>query len=71
MDGTDKRARSGIIPSIICPICSRLMRLKTLEASEDGSERMTFECVCGFDYRQSQEAHKELERSVSLRDLTA
>lgn len=65
MDGTEERARFGAIPSIICPVCSKLMRLKTAEAKEDGGERMTFECTCGFDYRQSREAQRELERSAS------
>ena len=68
MNGTNECARFGLIPSIICPVCSKLMRLCTLEAKEDGSEHMTFDCTCGFDYRQSREAQKErqqLERAAS------
>lgn len=71
MDGTDARARFGLIPSILCPVCSKLMRLKTLEAKEDGSEQMIFDCSCGFDYRQSREVHRERARSASVRRMSA
>ena len=62
MNDTNESARFGLISSIICPRCSNLMRLRTMEAKEDGSGHMTFECSCGFDYRQSQQAQKERQR---------
>jgi C4-type Zn-finger protein len=46
-------AEASAIPIIACPICGRRMRLSTIMPEDHHRERMTFECECGFDYRQS------------------
>jgi hypothetical protein len=35
------------------------MRLRVLEVEVGGIERPTFECSCGFNYRQSTRAQRE------------
>ncbi len=76
MVGTKKSDRFGSIPSIICPVCYAVMRFSTLEAKEDGTEQLTFDCTCGFDYRQSRSAQlerREIERvgAVHIKRLHA
>jgi hypothetical protein len=43
------------IPIVTCPRCGRRMRLTTVEPEHAAHprDRMTFECDCGFSYRQS------------------
>jgi len=44
------------IPRVLCPDCGNIMRLVRVEpdpTTERRAERTTFECDCGFDYRQT------------------
>jgi RNase P subunit RPR2 len=41
------------LPIITCPSCGDHMRLSAIVPEEYHRERITFECECGFDYRQS------------------
>jgi hypothetical protein len=42
------------IPRVLCPMCSKPMRLSTIEPRDMAAdERMTFQCDCGFEYRAS------------------
>ena len=46
---------SSVVPSITCPCCGRHMRLSLVEPEQRcvDRDRMTFDCDCGFEYRQS------------------
>jgi C4-type Zn-finger protein len=50
---SEPNAQANTIPIISCPMCGRRMRLSTIMPEDHHRERMTFECECGFDYRQS------------------
>jgi hypothetical protein len=38
------------IPTVLCPMCGVRMRFATCEPTEDGHDRMTFDCGCSFKY---------------------
>lgn len=46
------------IPRIQCPRCGCIMRLAKSEPSpsERATDRLTFECACGFTYEQTERA---------------
>jgi len=44
------------IPRVLCPSCGSTMRLSRIDPWPNDSRRAettTFECECGFDYRQT------------------
>jgi hypothetical protein len=48
------------IPIIMCPKCSAPMRLVTIEPGEqDHRDTLSFECRCGFEYKQPMAAADE------------
>jgi DNA-directed RNA polymerase subunit M/transcription elongation factor TFIIS len=47
------------IPKITCPQCGAQMTLARVEPDgPDDRERMFFDCLCGFEYRLSDQGHK-------------
>lgn len=56
------------LPTVTCPVCGARMRLATIQprsmvttSAVDSGSTITFDCACGFTYRQSDEARKELQ----------
>jgi hypothetical protein len=47
------------LPIILCPMCGNKMRLSVIMPEDHHRERMTFDCECGFDYRQSMAVEAE------------
>jgi len=41
------------IPRVLCPRCGTTMRLSHIEPHHEGRETTTFDCRCGFTYRQT------------------
>jgi RNase P subunit RPR2 len=44
------------IPRVLCPSCGSMMRLSRIDPWPNDSrqaETTTFQCSCGFDYRQT------------------
>lgn len=46
-------------PIVTCPRCGNHMRISTIEPEKLGRDRMTFRCICTFEYRQSFAASEE------------
>ncbi len=51
------------IPTVLCPMCGVRMRFATCEPTEDGHDRMTFDCGCGFKYQVSENIARALARN--------
>jgi hypothetical protein len=47
------------LPIIMCPACGKHLTLASIVPETDNRQRMTFTCICGFDYRQSSAATAE------------
>ena len=55
--GAQQQIAKPFIPRIVCPACSAPMKLSRIEPEgPDDHDRMFFECVCGFEYRLSDQA---------------
>ena len=53
-----------MVPAVLCPTCTRYMRLSELTVDADHRESMRYSCLCGFEYRQSATASGERQRAL-------
>jgi hypothetical protein len=47
------------IPVIICPRCGKQMRLAEVDPEPGDTDRLIFDCDCGFEYQMSQRVRKD------------
>jgi lysyl-tRNA synthetase class I len=54
-----ERKTGSPVPEVVCPRCERHMRLAVVEpeGSHNG-DQISFDCECGFYYRQSERARQ-------------
>ena len=49
----DAHISPNIVPAVLCPTCTRYMRLTEMTIDSEHNESMRYSCVCGFEYEQS------------------
>jgi RNase P subunit RPR2 len=56
-----KAAMHPEIPRVLCPSCGEIMRLSRIHPDGNNKSEMLFVCDCGFNYRMSTRAQREVE----------
>ena len=52
------------VPAVLCPTCTRYMRLIEMTVDAEQNESMRYSCMCGFEYEQSATVAGERQRSL-------
>jgi len=54
----------AMAPAVLCPTCTRYMRLSEMTVDADHRQNMRYSCLCGFEYSQSVTSPGERQRAL-------
>ena len=57
-------ASPNMVPAVLCPTCTRYMRLTEIIVDTEQNETMRYSCPCGFEYEQSATVAGERQRAL-------
>ena len=54
----------NMVPAVLCPTCTRYMRLTEITVDSEQNETTRYSCLCGFEYEQSATVAGERQRAL-------